>query len=185
MSNKEAETTRAAAELSIREAETKRAALARVLYERRAEGGSVSFQRRVFDVLSMPSHDPWISLINSKLSVFGIEDCVLSLKQWKESMTSLKICPQGIETCFIKTVINFWATSHRLSESGLLPCISGCQDCEDNLEHYLGCEPLGPWPCVPVVSPSPSSLPLPGSASSTSPLLASDFSVWYFVDTMR
>ena len=54
----------------------------------------------------------------------------------------LKSRPQSIRTSFFKTIINSWATSHRLSENVLLPCIFGCRECEDNLKHYLCCDPL-------------------------------------------
>ena len=42
---------------------------------------------------------------------------------------------------------NSWATSHRLSENVLLPCIFGCHECEDNLaagNTDFGCEASTP-----------------------------------------
>ena len=92
--------------------------------------------------LSVPPRDPWPPFINSKMQVFGMDDCVLCLDDWKEFLVVLKSCPQSVRTCFLKTIINSWSTSHRLGESVLLPCIFGCNDCEDNLKHYLWCDPL-------------------------------------------
>ena len=57
-------------------------------------------------------------------------------------MVVLKSCPQSVKTCFLKTIINSWSTSHRMGESEFLPCIFGCSGCEDNLKHYLWCDPL-------------------------------------------
>ena len=37
---------------------------------------------------------------------------------------------------------NAWATSSRYHEDKLLPCLLGCQNCTDSLEHYLGCPHL-------------------------------------------
>ena len=48
--------------------------------------------------------------------------------------------------CVIKTWANAWTTSLRMHEAAELPCISGCQDCKDDLEHYLVCDPL--WTIV-------------------------------------
>ena len=39
----------------------------------------------------------------------------------------------------IKTWSNAWATSHRFHESGRLPCLMGCPDEPDSLDHYASC----------------------------------------------
>ena len=94
--------------------------------------------------------------------VFGIDDCVLCPEEWKEFISVLKSCPQSVKTCFLKTIINSWATTHRMGERNVLSCIFGCANCEDNLKHYLSCDPL--W------SLAVSSCGLPSSFLSLSPL---------------
>ena len=39
----------------------------------------------------------------------------------------------------IKTWTNSWATSHRMHECTLLPCLFGCEGREDSLNHYVMC----------------------------------------------
>ena len=115
-------------------------------YELRAEGGSTFLQKRVLNVLSMPPQDPWPPPIDSEPAVLGIDECVLSLDDWRESMSVLTGCPQSVRTSFLKTIINSWPNSHGMSDSVLLLCIFGCVDCEDNLTHYLSCSPLWALP---------------------------------------
>ena len=50
--------------------------------------------------------------------------------------------PPQVATCFLKTVINSWYTTHRMGEVPRLACIFGCPGMEDNLKHYLACEPM-------------------------------------------
>jgi len=62
----------------------------------------------------------------------------------------------------IKTWSNSWATTHRFHESGRLPCLLGCPDEPDSLDHYAFCvrmqELIGR--CVVGFPPSPQA---PGS----------------------
>ena len=128
---------------------------------RRGSVTKLSLQNGIFNVLSVPLRDPWPPLINSELPVFGIDGCVLCLDSWKEFMVVLKSCPQSVKTCFLKTIINSWSTSHRVGESELLPCIFGCSGCEDNLKHYLWCDPL--WTQVASACGLPSCFFVPAS----------------------
>ena len=52
-----------------------------------------------------------------------MDDRVLCLDDWKELLVVLKSCLQSVRIWFLKTIINSWSTSHRLSESVFLPCI--------------------------------------------------------------
>jgi len=45
-----------------------------------------------------------------------------------------------------KTWANAWNTSSRMREDQDFPCISGREDGQDELKHYLCCEPL--WTAV-------------------------------------
>ena len=62
-------------------------------------------------------------------NLISLDECCCILKQSKVA-TGIKV---------LKTWINGWATSYRFHEAKLLPCLFGCQDCKDNLEHYLMC----------------------------------------------
>ena len=42
----------------------------------------------------------------------------------------------------IKSCTNGWLTSYRMNETPKLPCIFGCEDCQDKLEHYINCPTL-------------------------------------------
>ena len=42
----------------------------------------------------------------------------------------------------IKCWTNAWASSFRYHEVNLLPCLFGCKDCRDELNHYLQCPHL-------------------------------------------
>ena len=43
---------------------------------------------------------------------------------------------------WLKTITNAWCTSSRMHESVRLPCIFGCKDSADRLDHYVGCRIL-------------------------------------------
>jgi len=42
----------------------------------------------------------------------------------------------------IKTWLNGWATSHRMHEDHVLPCLLGCNNAQDSLNHYIHCPHL-------------------------------------------
>ncbi len=44
--------------------------------------------------------------------------------------------------CVFKCLVGGWTTSHRMHEQMLLPCILGCTDCRDEINHYFLCSPL-------------------------------------------
>ena len=60
--------------------------------------------------------------------------------------TALKAIPQkkrkGVAMMYIKTMTNSWFTSRPLANAGVpqLNCIFGCEDCADDLSHYLQCQ---------------------------------------------
>ena len=58
----------------------------------------------------------------------------------------LKLARMRVATSVIKTWANAWTTSSRMDEDLVLPCILGCQDCDDKLSHYISCDPL--WTAV-------------------------------------
>ena len=54
----------------------------------------------------------------------------------------LKISKQvgkGVVLCLLKTWANSWSTTFRYHEAVSWPCIWGCEDKKDELEHYICC----------------------------------------------
>ena len=81
--------------------------------------------------------------INYKLAVLGatgFEEQPVTQDLWCSSCQVIKKEPPQVATCFLKTVINSWYTTHRMGEVPRLTCIFGCPGQEDNLKHYLVCE---------------------------------------------
>ena len=62
-------------------------------------------------------------------------------------------CRPHFAMCLIKTLSNSWCTSRRFHETNRLPCVFGCPDCIDTLEHYLCCGAL--WGIVHWITGSP------------------------------
>ena len=70
----------------------------------------ISLQKTIFNVLPVPPRDPWPPFINSRMQVFGMDDCALCLDDWEEFLVVLKSCPQSVRTCFLKTIISSGST---------------------------------------------------------------------------
>ncbi len=49
---------------------------------------------------------------------------------------------QHAASCVFKCIIGGWTTSHRMHEPEKLPCIFGCGDGLDEINHYFLCSPL-------------------------------------------
>ena len=60
-------------------------------------------------------------------------------------------------TCVVKTWANAWATSHRMHEEIVLPCLFGCSQ-TDSLRHYLHCPIL--FGLLRALHPDVSEMPL-------------------------
>ena len=60
----------------------------------------------------------------------------------QELATVLKPMGPRFATTVIKTLTDSWCTSRRFGDTRLLGCFFGCDDCDDELEHYLVCDPL-------------------------------------------
>ena len=59
--------------------------------------------------------------------------------------------------CVVKTWANAWATSHRMHEEIVLPCLFGCSQ-TDSLQHYLFCPIL--FGLLRALHPDVSEMPL-------------------------
>ena len=102
--------------------------------------------------------DPWISIINDKLKVLsaveGLPENSFTNEHFREFSRDLIKLPSSIKTCFFKTLLNSWYTSRRMHETVLLPCIFGCDSEDDDLRHYLSCDPM--WTLAASASALPS-----------------------------
>jgi len=54
--------------------------------------------------------------------------------------------PTALSQQLLRTWANGWCTSARFRESHVLPCLFGCSDQPDSLQHYLFCSPL--WSAI-------------------------------------
>ena len=91
----------------------------------------------------IPDASEWHILIERRLSGFGLlnptaDDFCSNVRTVLHSIPAKQ--RQGLSLMFVKTIVNSWSTSHRYHESVRLPCIFGCEGCQDTLEHYLTCD---------------------------------------------
>jgi hypothetical protein len=116
----------------------------------RGEGlkGRQSLQNAFYTLLQSLTPPSWCQTLERKLETFDCLDSevILSNDSLASAASRLKKLGPRIAMCVIKTWANAWTTSTRMHEAYELPCIFGCQGCEDDLEHYLICDPL--WTVV-------------------------------------
>ena len=85
-------------------------------------------------------HDTICRRINDLFNPYTV-DCS-SLVSLETAWAVLKGCSMSVVIRVLKCWVNGWATSYRYHEAKLLPCMFGCSDCKDNLNHYLICPHL-------------------------------------------
>ena len=51
-----------------------------------------------------------------------------------------------VRLCWLKTVAGGWCTTYRMHEDVKWPCVFGCCDSKDDLQHYLICPALWQYP---------------------------------------
>ena len=114
-------------------------------------------QSKIYKILNkcIDGADVWTSLINNKLEILvgPQEDRQVQRSDVLRICNILKKSPGSVQTAFFKTIINSWATTCRMQESPKLPCIFGCLDCKDELDHYLTCPTL--WTLAASSTPLP------------------------------
>ena len=88
----------------------------------------------------------WAEFLNEKLGILVGETCnnkILLRTDLVVFINGFRRCPSSSQTTSIfKTLINSWATTYRYHESIKFPCIFGCTNSEDSLQHYLCCSPM-------------------------------------------
>ena len=113
-------------------------------------------QGRYYDLVRshwLSSNGHWCNLLVRRISDFGYETTASQASAFIHNINiALSAIPQnrrkGVAMMFIKTITNSWFTTRRLANAGVpqLNCIFGCEDCVDDLSHYLRCGVL--WPLV-------------------------------------
>jgi len=141
----------------------------------RRKGSKTSLQKEVYKILEGSIADPWTTLINTKLDVFGIEYNICE-QQWMTFCQGIGQAPQGIRTAIFKTLINSWSTTHQMGESPLLPCFLAVPKKRIISNTTLNVTPSGPLPRVLVASLPPPSPAPPSKGCACSKGLAMDLS---------
>ena len=108
-----------------------------------------SVQAKFYNLLQSFRGSVWADTLNRKLPLWlpgGIDDWVLSPALEECLCKLLKKAGTRVAVSVIKSWANAWTTSSRMDEDEVLPCILGCQSCDDKLSHYICCDPL--WTSV-------------------------------------
>ena len=117
------------------------------IHRSKANAGSIQMQQICYDALVRSCFPDNLQItlekrLNNAFSPFSV-DCknVVSLSQ---CFCTLKGCKVSVAIRVFKCWINGWATSRRYgnNEGKILPCLFGCTDCVDSLDHYLQCPHL-------------------------------------------
>ena len=113
----------------------------------KGRGKTYSVQKRIHSCITgrILERNMWVPFINEKLAVLGATgtgELPVTCEVWCGLCQVMRKEPPQVATCFLKTVINSWYTTHRMGEVPRLSCIFGCPDKEDNLKHYLLCSPM-------------------------------------------
>jgi len=135
-----------------------KAGLSRVYYHWKAGNGNLSLQKEIYNVLckTVDGAHVWTELINDKLGILvgeAYNNKIFLRSDLVEFINGFRKCPSSCQTSIFKTLINSWATTYRFNENNKLPCIFGCTDAKDELQHYLCCPPM--W----TIAASSASLP--------------------------
>ena len=117
-----------------------------------------SLQKQIYKALSARSSCVWADVIRHKVNLilpaeFKLEQ--LGCSQFNLFHKQFLSMNTKIRTSVFKTYINSWATSARMQERRVLPCIFGCDTCRDDLQHYLLCPPLWAIVCASATHPPP------------------------------
>jgi hypothetical protein len=75
-----------------------------------------------------------------------------------ECLGALRGLSPSLVVKVLKTWLNGWVTSYRMTEPVLHNCLLGCRDCPDNLDHYLQCKHI--FALTSFLIPATSSEPL-------------------------
>ena len=107
--------------------------------------GKFPVQKRIYDELvAIKYHNSIESTCQRRLTSlfepFTLD--FINLLDLSASLRSLKGEKVGVVMKVLKSWCNGWATSCRYHEVIRLPCLLGCGECKDTLNHYLQCPHL-------------------------------------------
>ena len=112
-------------------------------------GGRKSQQGAFNQFLTTVTPPCWpVTLMRKLDSLDSLDDFDISLSTERIKHLSSCLCKLGprVAMAVVKSWANAWTTSLRMHEPLLLPCIFGCPGSQDELDHYIVCEPL--WTAV-------------------------------------
>ena len=105
-------------------------------------------QSKLYKALQDSRPDPWPGLIASRVAKLvpdaaGFDFCSV----WEPLKPLLNKLGPAMVHSIIKTWSNSWTTSRRYHDQDPLPgCLFGCDVAQDDLAHYLICQPF--WTCI-------------------------------------
>ena len=114
---------------AIRKSKSERIKMQKVCYDNLMQA---RFSNNIHETIERRLNDLFSPHVVDCVNHISLERCLVTLKESKVSV-AIKV---------LKCWINGWATSYRYHEDKLLPCLLGCHNCKDNLEHYLVCPHL-------------------------------------------
>lgn len=101
-----------------------------------------------YNLLQSLTPPNWLGTLSRKFDSFDCFDYAGDLTTAGVDELAAQLKKIGVRTSMavLKKWANAWTTTCRMHEALELPCIFGCHDCEDDLDHYLCCDPL--WTIV-------------------------------------
>ena len=119
--------------------------------------GYRDLQSRIYKSLCSVVPDSWPALLSRRVEVLAPEATPYELREHRSDIDLiLKNLGPARAMSIIKTWTNAWTTSRRYHEATILPCIFGCNNAEDDLAHYLTCDPL--WTLTTCAGKKPKSV---------------------------
>ena len=118
--------------------------------------GSAGVQSKLYKLMIEKAYDPNnsssfnLSILTRVIGSFLPFVVNASDIDLEASLHALKGIGVANRAKVLKTWLNGWVTSHRMSEPVLLNCIVGCADEPDDLKHYLQCSRMYATACFVV-----------------------------------
>lgn len=102
-------------------------------------GVQTALYNKIVEVLF---HDSIPNLLSRRMPVLSAGEVLPQGFDFETLRSCICKLPPYIVFVLIRTWANGWTTSYRMHEPQLLPCVFGCPQQNDSLQHYLCCERL-------------------------------------------
>ena len=109
-------------------------------------GGFSGIQTAMLRILSLQetcsNEDMPVILARKAVVTLGPDNCgsIVPQLDWFDKLNStFHGSSSYIKMCWLKAIGGAWTTTCRMHEDIIWPCIFGCQDCKDEILHYLQC----------------------------------------------